>query len=132
MTTSIAGQGPHERPVVPHAPAPRVKKAYTVREDDEGHCVVVFATSGVEARRLGGLGTGQFPVRQAAAAEQGRDQHDANVARHQREEAVTIVLEALIGVAAARHHFAPFLLFTTPSKAFDLAAATFSAASNAS
>lgn len=54
MTTSIAGQGPHERPVVPHAPTPRAKRAYTVREDGEGHCVVVFATSGAEARRLGG------------------------------------------------------------------------------
>jgi hypothetical protein len=28
-------------------------KAYEVREPDEGHCVVVFATSGAEARRLG-------------------------------------------------------------------------------
>lgn len=32
----------------------RTKKAYTVREDYEGHSVVVFASSGAEARRLGG------------------------------------------------------------------------------
>jgi len=49
-----ADAGRVDRPVVPHAPNPRMKKAYTVREDDEGHCVVVFATSGAEARRLGG------------------------------------------------------------------------------
>lgn len=29
------------------------KKAYTVREADEGHAVVVFTTNGAEARRLG-------------------------------------------------------------------------------
>lgn len=30
------------------------KKAYTVREDYDGHCVVVFARSNAEARRKGG------------------------------------------------------------------------------
>lgn len=69
---------------------------------------------------------------EAGAAEDGRYQHDANVSRHQCEETVAIVLEAFIGGAAARHHFAPFPLFAAFSKASDLAAATFAAASKAS
>lgn len=49
-----AVEGRVDRRVVQPRSALRTKKAYTVREDEEGHAVVVFATSGAEARRLGG------------------------------------------------------------------------------
>lgn len=75
---------------------------------------------------------GRVRSSEVGTAEDGRDQHDANVARHQRAEAVVIVLEALIGVAAARYHFAPFLLFAALSNVSDLASADFAAAAKAS
>lgn len=54
METNLAGASPVERGVVQPRSALRTKKAYAVREDDEGHTVVVFAKSSAEARRLGG------------------------------------------------------------------------------
>lgn len=54
METNLAGASQVERGVVQPRSALRTKKAYAVREDDEGHAVVVFAKSGAEARRLGG------------------------------------------------------------------------------
>ena len=54
MNDDLAGASPVDQPVVQQTPTPRAKKAYTVREADEGRCVVVFAASGAEARRLGG------------------------------------------------------------------------------
>ena len=53
MDNDLVDASPADQPVVPHAQAPGVKKAYTMRDDDEGNCVVVFATNSAEARRMG-------------------------------------------------------------------------------